>query len=222
MALIDLAGPVIGPGEALSSALDCRAGVILRVSVPVNWSGSYLTFQVGSSPDGPFSDLFDNAGKERRVYVRPGTTVLVNIQPPGATAAFAFIRFRSGRRDRPVPQAGDAPAVFMTTIDDGKETGPIQPPPAEVPTVIDMPVAMPAPSCAVGDELSCTTGRWNGEPSSYWQTWLADSAVVGNGATYVVQPGDSGRSIQCSVTATNAAGSGNAMSNVVSVAGGSA
>lgn len=222
MALVDLNGPAIAPGESLSSPLDCRAGSVLRVSVPDNWRGTYLTFQIGGTADGPFADLFDNRGREHIVYVRAGATVLPNIQPPGAIASFAFVRFRSGSRHRAIPHRGDEPCIFTTTLDDGKGPKvPPQPPPAEAPTVVSQPAITHngtiVASCTVGDDLACTVGAWTGEPTSYWQTWLADSAVVGNGAAYTVHPADAGKTIQCSVTATNATGSDNGLSNSISV-----
>lgn len=114
-----------------------------------------------------------------------------------------------------------ADLIFVTTIDDGK--GPAEPPPpsSTVPSVVDTPAVTMGgnvvASCDVGSTLACTLGNWNGEPTDYWQSWLADSAVVGNGNSYTVQGGDAGKTICCSVTATNAAGSGNALSNSVTV-----
>lgn len=221
MALVDLNGPAIAPGESLSSPLDCRSGSVLRVSVPDNWRGTYLTFQIGGTADGPFADLFDNHGREHIVYVRAGATVLPNIQPPGAIASFAFIRFRSGSRHRAIPHRGDEPCIFVTTLDDGKGPAGSPGPTPEAPSVVDQPAitvgGTVAASCNVGDELACTQGTWTGEPTSYWQTWLADSAVVGSGGAYTVQEADAGKTLQCSVTATNATGSGNSLSNSITV-----
>jgi hypothetical protein len=64
---------------------------------------------------------------------------------------------------------------------------------------------------AVGQQLSCTMGNWEGTPSAYSYKWQANGTVVAqNGANYTVQSNDVGRSIACVVTATNAAGSGTA------------
>jgi hypothetical protein len=224
MALVDLSGPVIAPGEALSSPLDCRGGSVLRVSVPANWTGACLSFQIGSTADGPWSDLFDHAA-ERIVYVRAGTTVLPNIQPPDAKASFPYVRFRSGPRGRPLPHTGAEPCIFVTTLDDSGEIVPPEPPPSGPPTVVDTPAVTVngsiATTCAVGDTLACTLGNWTGEPSGYWQSWLADSELVSSGGgetTYTVQPTDAGKSIVVSVTASNASGSGNVLTNPVAVA----
>jgi hypothetical protein len=71
-----------------------------------------------------------------------------------------------------------------------------------------------------GATASCTMGNWAGQPTSYAYAWHNDG--VANGATdptYAVQPDDSGHSLACVVTATNALGSTVApMSNSVAVA----
>jgi len=89
------------------------------------------------------------------------------------------------------------------------------------PAIVDAPAltvnGSVATRCAVGDNLACTVGNWTNEPTDYWQSWLAGSSLVGNGPAYTVQAADDGQSISCSVTATNAAGSTNAMSNAVLV-----
>jgi hypothetical protein len=74
---------------------------------------------------------------------------------------------------------------------------------------------------AVGETLNCTMGNWNGEPTSYAYAWKRDgTADIATGANYVVVAEDSGHSLTCVVTATNAAGSTAAPpSNVVAVNG---
>lgn len=83
------------------------------------------------------------------------------------------------------------------------------------PTNVDVPFVS-----QTGATLFCTMGNWQGEPTSYAYAWHSDG--VANGATdptYTVQPDDSGHSLACVVTATNALGSTAApMSNSVAVA----
>jgi hypothetical protein len=83
------------------------------------------------------------------------------------------------------------------------------------PVNVDVPMVT-----QVGALLSCTMGNWSGEPTSYTYAWCNDG--VANGAidaTYTVVPDDSGHSLACVVTATNALGSTVApMSNAVAVA----
>ena len=83
------------------------------------------------------------------------------------------------------------------------------------PTVVDVPLVMQD-----GNTLTCTMGNWNGDPDSYAYSWHNDG--VSNGATdatYAVQPDDTGHSLACVVTATNALGSTSApMSNAILIA----
>jgi hypothetical protein len=90
------------------------------------------------------------------------------------------------------------------------------------PTVVDVPAVMVSgsvvTSCAVGDTLTVTDGNWNGEPTSYSQSWVCNTAVVGTGSSYTTKAGDAGQSVQCAVTAANAGGSTTATTNAVAVA----
>ena len=66
---------------------------------------------------------------------------------------------------------------------------------------------------AVGQTLTCSNGTWtNTTGISYKHQWLnqdGSSLVNASGAsTYVVAAGDSGKKIQCTVIARNAAGPG--------------
>lgn len=72
---------------------------------------------------------------------------------------------------------------------------------------------------AVGDALTCRTGKWSGEPS-YTFEWLRGSTVI-EGATeaqYVVTKADEGYALACVVTAVNSYGSGSATSTSVTIA----
>jgi hypothetical protein len=83
------------------------------------------------------------------------------------------------------------------------------------------PVNVDVPSVSLtGATASCTMGNWQGEPTSYAYAWHSDGVANGaTEATYAVQPDDSGHSLACVVTATNALGSTAApMSNSVAVA----
>jgi len=83
------------------------------------------------------------------------------------------------------------------------------------PVNVDVPLVTQA-----GATLSCTMGNWSGEPTAYAYAWHNDGvANGGTGATYGVQPEDSGHNLACVVTATNAQGSTAApMSNAVAIA----
>jgi hypothetical protein len=71
-----------------------------------------------------------------------------------------------------------------------------------------------------GATLFCTMGNWTGQPTAYAYAWHNDGVANGaTDATYTVQPDDSGHSLACVVTATNALGSTDApMSNSIAIA----
>jgi len=87
-------------------------------------------------------------------------------------------------------------------------------------TVTAAPTATTAPvlsgSGDIGQPMSCTLGGWSGHPVSFVYAWLVANVVVGGQTTsqYTIQPADGGKQIRCRVTATNAAGSTPALSNI--------
>lgn len=100
MPLTIVDGPTIGAGESLSDGADCSAGVILRITVPQEFTPANLTFQVSS--DGNFyNDLFSSFGEEITVVAKPNTGIVV---PEAWTKSINFIKFRSGTRGYPVEQ----------------------------------------------------------------------------------------------------------------------
>lgn len=115
--------------------------------------------------------------------------------------------------DTPVPTQAQADELKLESHGYDEDASP--------PQVVDVPSVTVGgsvvASCAVGDTLTCTMGNWEGVPADYTYRWLAGSALVGGGPTYTAQPGDAGQSISCSVTASNAVGSTDAVSNAVTV-----
>jgi hypothetical protein len=100
MTLSILNGPVIAAGDSVSAAIDCTAGNITRITMPGDWTVGVLSFQASS--DGIlYNDLFHSDGREITFEVIPGTAVLV---PADFAQAFAFLKFRSGSRQHPIPQ----------------------------------------------------------------------------------------------------------------------
>ena len=74
-----------------------------------------------------------------------------------------------------------------------------------------------------GQVLSCSTGTWNGSPTSYEYQWWRDEdeteiEVASGSNKYSVQEADVGNALRCAVTATNAGGSTTRMSEPVVVA----
>jgi hypothetical protein len=72
----------------------------------------------------------------------------------------------------------------------------------------------------VGQTLSVTNGAWQYAPTSYAYQWLRNGAAIAGAtaATRLLAAADSGTSVSCQVTATNAAGSTPIVSNAIAVA----
>lgn len=80
------------------------------------------------------------------------------------------------------------------------------------------PVSSVAPAITgnayVGSTLTCSTGTWLNNPTSYSYQWKRGVTNVGTDQnTYVPVTGDIGSTITCTVTATNSAGSASQVSN---------
>jgi len=120
---------------------------------------------------------------------------------------------------QPTPTQAQADALKEQAhgVTDGSEPATAPPVNADVPAVTRNGAV--TASAAVGDTLNCTMGNWEGEPTSYAYQWKNDGATdLGTGASYVVAATDSGHSVSCIVTATNALGSTAAPpSNAVSI-----
>ena len=65
-----------------------------------------------------------------------------------------------------------------------------------------------------GDAVGCEPGSWTGSPS-FSYAWLRDGTPVASGQTYTLVAADGGRNIVCRVTATDANGSADALSNTL-------
>ncbi len=87
------------------------------------------------------------------------------------------------------------------------EGGPIIPPKAQAPVNTAAPTLTGTP--ALGQTLTCSTGTWANNPTSFSYTWLRSGVpIAGQTASkYVVQAADQGHTISCQVTAGNGGGS---------------
>jgi hypothetical protein len=72
------------------------------------------------------------------------------------------------------------------------------------------PLTIDNMSPSLGETITCSAGSWSDNPTAYAYQWYRNGESLG-GATspaYTVMPEDNGGSLQCVVTATNAAGTG--------------
>ncbi|QIG97769.1 MULTISPECIES: hypothetical protein [Bradyrhizobium] len=96
-------GPTIAAGESLSDGIDCSAGVIVRITVPQEYTAANLTLQVSS--DGNFyNDLYGSNGEEVTIVAKPNSGIVI---AEHWARAIAFLKLRSGTRDHPVDQKVD-------------------------------------------------------------------------------------------------------------------
>lgn len=86
-------------------------------------------------------------------------------------------------------------------------------------SVSDPPVNTIAPvlsgTATEGQTLSCTTGTWSNNPTSFTYQWKRGGAAIpgATNPTYVLQAADVGTIVKCTVTASNVHGSTAADSN---------
>jgi hypothetical protein len=116
--------------------------------------------------------------------------------------------------------AGDIPMIKTWDLApvDLQSFDPFEPPgrPPSAPTNITPPVVSGNP--VVGQALFTTNGTWTGNPTQAAYQWRRNGTnIVGaTNTTYtLVAADDNAPAINCSVTATNAEGSGSAVSNAV-------
>jgi hypothetical protein len=64
--------------------------------------------------------------------------------------------------------------------------------------------------------VRCTKGTWS-DAGSYALTWQLDGADVASGQTYTVPSQQQGSTLTCTVTATGPGGTGQAMSDPVTI-----
>lgn len=112
MPLTVVIGPTFQAGEFLSDVIDCSAGPIVRITVPMNWPGSYLTFDVSS--DGAFyNPLYNALGEEVRIPAKAGTGILIQQQ---WSMQAGYIKFRAGPHatPEPVPELCEFAVALLT------------------------------------------------------------------------------------------------------------
>jgi len=87
-------------------------------------------------------------------------------------------------------------------------------PPTAPPVNSTLPVI--SGTTSVGSVLNTTNGTWTNSPSSFSYQWKRGATNIGtNTTTYTLVQADAAQNITCVVTATNAAGSTNATSNIL-------
>ena len=109
--IVIIDGPTILAGESLSDAVDCTSGVLVRVTMPADWTPANMTFQFSTDGTG-FNDMFNQFGKEVTLpNCPPGCGIVLDA---AWLPAVRFLKIRSGTRDFPVKQA--ATRLFAVAV----------------------------------------------------------------------------------------------------------
>jgi IPT/TIG domain len=124
-----------------------------------------------------------------------------------ATPGGATVRVRNAAFNAPAGAALSNASPFDVRAVGGPAT--------PFPVSLSPPAISGAPQ--VGGVLACSTGTWANAPGAFTVAWLRDGAVVASGPSYTPVAADTGRTVSCRVTAVNAAGPGNAVSEGVLV-----
>jgi hypothetical protein len=114
-----------------------------------------------------------------------------------------------------VPPVEEPTPAEEETSSPGQETPPTQ-------ETASAPLNLSPPSitgaATVDEPLSCSTGAWSNQPTSYLYEWSRNGISIGAfSATYTAEATDAGNTLTCTVTANNATGASRATSATVTV-----
>ena len=165
--------------------------------------------------------MFGTDGVEFRTLGGPGTAA-GQLDGPAAIDVFEQFSDLAGNlfiadyANKRVQRWNPFGFTFWAMPADGAAPGPQAPVNTAKPQILG--------TAAVGQSLTCTDGTWSNNPTSFTRSWARDGAAIpgATGSQYTVVGADAGHALTCTVTATNAAGSGQATSNPRSIPAGSA
>lgn len=107
MASVIINGPIIAAGQSLSSAVDCTAGQIIRITTPAAWDGANISFQVSGDGNG-FNNVYNLDGEEIVIPCGASRSIVLTTSVTSATISPQFdgvwLKIRSGKASYPVPQ----------------------------------------------------------------------------------------------------------------------
>ena len=204
-----------GPGSSFPSTLfGWNGSSYVSTTTPVSWQGYWckVTQQQTvnlSAVYGPYTTTLATGWN----LIGNPTSDPTTLSLPSGLVAFGY-------------DASAASYVSTTSLAPGQgawvkgaagATVTFLPPP---PTVTALPLVSGTP--AVGDTLSCSSGSWQNDPTSFTYQWLRDGSPISGAVqnTYTVQATDAagqGHGLSCQVTATSSAGHASAVSKGVEV-----
>jgi hypothetical protein len=160
--------------------------------------------------------LYGSDGNEFRTLGRPGSNA-GDLNNPTAFDVFEQFSDLAGNifiadyGNNRIQRWSSGGFTFWTAPADDSTSGPGGQPPVN--TVAPQIQGTPTQ----GQSVTCTQGTWTNSPTGYSYVWQRNGSPIG-GATsssYTIQAADVGQNLTCVVTASNAAGSGQASSAAV-------
>jgi hypothetical protein len=143
---------------------------------------------------------------------------------PGKWAGSPEIKFSYAwlRDGSPIEPAQTEEHYVVKTADEGHELScevtaqnnfgkksatsrPVQVPATKPPEDEVAPEVLQPTGIAVGDALTCSPGKWRGEPT-FAYAWFRDGKKIATGETYTIMTADETHHLSCGVTAENHAG----------------
>jgi hypothetical protein len=163
---------------------------------------------------------YDNSGDLKSV------TLSADGAPVGTVTVFPF----QFRYTPPASAAGQTVTLTALATDKAgnKSTKDITVNVVAAEAMVESPLPIGPPTISgsptVGSTLACLSGGFSNEPTSTTVGWLRGGAVIQGaaGTSYTLTSADLGRGVACTVSATNAAGTGDATSEELTVSAASA
>jgi hypothetical protein len=95
-----LQGPTIDAGTAESNVLGVGTDFVVGLIAPDDWTPAVVSVMLSPQGDN-YYDVFDITGRELVFNITPGAMIQIN---PDSLLPAAYLRLRSGTRDKPVNQ----------------------------------------------------------------------------------------------------------------------
>lgn len=106
----------IDAGQSLSNVVDYADNFVVGLILPTEWTTAHVSILV-STDNVSFFDLFELRARttspiECKFNVAPNTILSIN---PNWMVMGRYIKFRSGERDKPIPQEGTRVFTIITS-----------------------------------------------------------------------------------------------------------
>jgi hypothetical protein len=214
--ILDVCAAVPGCASKTSTSVTCSPGSVTP------GHGSTCTATVSDtaggkpvSPAGSVSFATDSAG----TFTPSACTLVANPTPGSASCRVTYTPSALGTHHITADYGVTVSPAFSTGSTSLAVTAPSSPPPPSPvpPPHVVLPPSSTTPPTISGSArptrtLTCQTGTWTGSPTGLTYSWSRDGKQIqgADQANYTVRIGDEASWLNCTVTASNAAGHGSA------------